>query len=87
MNIHLENIMKVADISFDADLADLVKFIKKQAPTYRDQGSHTNEHLYDISAMLENLEEGQIPEDIKHQLGELLDLMNQNDCAYLRIIE
>lgn len=81
--ITIDNIMKVADIAANDVTVDLLTAIAGM-DTYRDQ--ILNENLYSTENILEEVEGDEpLSDDVRAELEEINELLNQNDCAYFRL--
>lgn len=80
-----DNIHKILDISSDQISSQLQNLLETTAPQYKDNEEWMEEHLYswdEVLLMSEN-----IPEEVGHELIALAEVCNDNEIAYIRIID
>lgn len=81
--LKLNDILKVGDMSVGMISPETYLWLKEQQCAYKDQ--ILNENLYSIDDFIENEADMDIPDSVKDELLQINDLLEENDCAYLRI--
>ena len=81
----IDNILKVADVH-SVRISGQLRDYLNQFITYRD--ARLSEHLINVNEAREEFDENEHenPEELRAELVKLKGLLDDNDCAYLRII-